>query len=137
MPLSQNRVLGDSMSPIQMVLAHMLRVKDGFMPGTLLMLNGIQSAFKDHIITPGISPAPKISKVVKYARTTSQSLMSMATLAPHTMNLTQTVAETTILKNLSLPENAASAEAEAPETIALETSHGTCILPMMKLMDMP
>jgi len=137
MPLTQNRVLGDSMSPIQMVLAHMLRVKDGFMPGTLLMLNGIQSAFKDHIITPGISPAPKISKVVKYARTTSQSLMSMATLAPHTMNLTQTVVETMTLKNSLPPENAAYAEVEAQEIIALEISHGTCTSPMMKLMAMP
>jgi len=63
--------------------------------------------------------------------------MSMATLAPHTMNLTQMVAETTTPKN-SLPlENAAYAEAEAPETIALEISHGTCTSQMMKLMDMP
>jgi hypothetical protein len=136
MPLTQNRVLGDSMSPIQMVLAHMLRVKDGFMPGILLMLNGILSVFKDHIITPGISPVLKILKVVKYARTTSQFLMSMATLAPHTMNLTQTVAETMTLKNSLPPENAASVEVEAQETIA-QTSPGTCTSPMMRLMVMP
>jgi len=30
-------------------------VKDGFMLGTLLMLNGTQSASKDHMEIPGIS----------------------------------------------------------------------------------
>jgi len=86
---------------------------------------------------PGISPVLKISKVVKFARTTNQSLMLMATLALHTMSPTQMVVETMTLKNSSLPENAVSVEAEVPETTALETSHGTCISPMMMLMDMP
>jgi len=79
----------------------------------------------------------KISKVVKYARTTSLLLMSMETLAPHSMNLTQMVAETTTPKNSLPPENAASVEAEALDTITLEISLGTCTSPMMRLMDMP
>jgi len=33
----------------------MKEVKDGLMLGTLLMLNGTQSVFKDHTETPGIS----------------------------------------------------------------------------------
>jgi len=176
--VTQNRALGDSMSPTQMVLAHMLRllsskfnlqvihiapqmnhvkpdgeiaiammtalvtlfvdnettlnlfqdslvlmfqpkttqmvmmitamiqmpltkvVKDGFMPGTQLMLNGTRSASKDHTETPGISPVKKISMVVKFARTTSLLLMLTVTLAPHTMNPTQMVVEIMILKNL-------------------------------------
>ena len=87
--------------------------------------------------TPGISPAPKILKEVKYARTTSLLLMSMETLAPHSMNLTQMVAETMTPKNSLPPENAASVEAEALDTITLEISLGTCTSPMMRLMDMP
>jgi len=79
----------------------------------------------------------KISKVVKYARTTSLLLMSMETLAPHSMNLTQMVAETMTPKNSLPPENAASAEAEALDTMNLEISLGTFTSPMMKLMDMP
>jgi len=55
MLLTQNRVLGDSLSPTQMALAHMLKAKAGPMLGTLLMLNGTQSASKDHMETPGIS----------------------------------------------------------------------------------
>jgi len=79
----------------------------------------------------------KISKVVKYARTTSLLLMSMETLAPHSMNLTQMVAETMTPKNSLPPENAASVEAEALDTMTLEISLGTCTSPMMRLMDMP
>jgi hypothetical protein len=145
MIVTQNRALGDSMSPTQMVLAHMLRllsskfnlqvihiaqqmnhvkpdgeiaivmmtalvtlfvdkettlnlfqdslvltfqpkttqmvmmitamiqmplmkeVKDGLMLGTLLMLNGTQSVFKDHMEIPGISLVLKILKVVMFA----------------------------------------------------------------------
>ena len=86
--------------------------------------------------TPGISPALKILKVVKFARTTSLLLMSMEIHAPHSMNLTQTVAETMTLKNSLPPENAASAVVEALETIA-QISPGTCTSPMMRLMVMP
>jgi len=106
-------------------------VKDGFMLGTLLMLNGTQSASKDLTETPGISLAPKILKVVKFVKMTSQSLMSMETLAPRTMSQTQMAVETMTLKNSLLPENAVSVEAEVPETTALEISHGTCISQMM------
>jgi len=70
-------------------------------------------------------------------KVTSQSLMSMEILASHTMIPTQMVAVTTTLMNSLLLENAALVEVEALETIALEISHGTCILPMMKLTDMP
>ena len=215
MLLTQNRVLGDSMSPTQMVLAHMSRllsfkfnlqvthtaqqmnhvkldgeiaiammtalvtlfvdkettlnlfqdslvltfqpkttqmvmmitvmtqmplmkeVKDGFMPGTLLMLNGTLSVSKDHMETPGISPVKKIFMVVKFAKTTSLLLMLTVTLAQATMSPTQMVAVITTLKSSSLLENAASAEVEALETTALENSPGTCISPMMNLMVMP
>jgi hypothetical protein len=50
---------------IQMPL--MKEVKDGLMLGTLLMLNGTQSVFKDHMEIPGISLVLKILKVVKFA----------------------------------------------------------------------
>jgi hypothetical protein len=61
--VTQNKVLGDSMSPTQMVLALMLKAKAGLMLGTLLMLNGTQSVSKGHMVTPGISPVKKISLV--------------------------------------------------------------------------
>jgi len=69
--------------------------------------------------TPGISPAPKILKEVKYARTTSLLLMSMVTLVPHSMMPTQMVAVTTIPKILLLLETVASAEVEALETTVI------------------
>jgi len=75
--------------------------------------------------------------ITKYVKTTSLLLMLMATLALHTMNKTQMVAVIMTLKNSLLPENAASAEVEAPETTTLETSTGTCTSLMMMLMDMP
>jgi len=112
-------------------------VKAGPMLGIQLMLNGTQLASKVHMETPGISPVKKISMVVKFVKTTSLLLMLMATLAPHTMSPTQMVAVITTLKNSLPPENAVSAEAEAPETTALETSHGICISPTTKLMVMP
>jgi hypothetical protein len=112
----------------------MKEVKDGFMLGTLLMLNGTQSASKDHTETPGISPVKKISMVMKFAKMTNLLLMLTVTLAQATMMPTQMVAVITTLKNSSLLENAASVEVEAPETIALENSHGTCISSMMILM---
>jgi len=106
-------------------------VKAGPMLGTLLMLNGTQLASKVHMETPGISPVKKISMVVKFVKTTSLLLMSMAILAHLTMSPTQKAVEITTLKN-SLPlENAASAEEVALDTMNLEISHGTCILPMM------
>ena len=58
--------------------------------------------------TPGISPAPKILKEVKYARTTSLLLMSMVTLVPHSMMPTQMVAVTTIPQTSMLLLNAVS-----------------------------
>ena len=106
-------------------MPHMKEVKDGLMPGTQLMQNGTLSVSKDHMETPGISPVKKISMVVKFARTTSLLLMLTVTLAQATMMPTQMVAVITTLKNSSLQENAASAEAEALETTA-QNGRGTC-----------
>jgi len=136
MLLTQNKVLGDSLSLTQMVLAHMLKAKAGPMPGTLLMLNGTQLASKVHMETPGISPVKRISMVVKFAKTTSLSPMLMVILVQATMMPIQMVAVDMTPTTSLLQENAASVEVEAPEITALETSLGTCILPMMKLMDM-
>jgi hypothetical protein len=120
-----------------MIQMHLMKeVKDGFMLGTLLMLNGTQSASKDHTETPGISPVKKISMAVKFAKTTSLLLMLTVTLAQATMMPTQMAVETMTQMNSSLQENAASVEAEALETIALENSPGICILQMMNLMVM-
>jgi len=100
-------------------------VKAGLMLGILLMLNGTQLASKVHMETPGTSQVRKISKVVKCAKTTSLLLMSMATLALHTMILTQMAVEIMTLKISLLLENAASAEVEALDTMA-QNGHGTC-----------